>query len=71
MKWVKCSDEAPPGDKACDLRIITWDGFTVRENIRRWDGLMHCFRWDYPEPIPTHWIPFPDPPPMPPTQLPE
>ena len=35
MKWIKCTDEAPPGDKGCDLRIITWDGYTVRENIRR------------------------------------
>lgn len=71
MNWIKCSDQMPPSDKGMDLRVITWNGHDVRENIWSWSMLMHRWDWGTPSPCPTHWMPFPDPPPMPPTQQPE
>ena len=70
-KWINCADRMPHSDKSRDLRVITWNGYEARENIWAWSRLMHGWGWERPLPPPTHWMPLPDPPPMPPTQHPE
>lgn len=60
--WIKCEDSMPPEDKANSVRVLTWDGQTVREGRRYWDCLMHSFRWDDCYRMPTHWMPLPKPP---------
>ena len=62
MTWIKCSDRMPPEDKSTDLRLITWDGYTVRENGWGWSTLMHSWHWKRSSPRPTHWMPIPKPP---------
>ena len=62
MNWIKCADKMPPEDKGCDQRVLTWDGYTVRENVWCWSTLMHVFCWGWSSPRPTHWMPLPKPP---------
>jgi hypothetical protein len=61
-KWIKFADRMLPEDKGSDLRVMTWDGYTVRENVWIWSTFMHRWTWTLPSPRPTHWMHLPQPP---------
>lgn len=62
MPWTKCKERMPPEDKGSGRRVLTWDGYTVRENGWGWSMLLHDFTWERSSPRPTHWMPIPKPP---------
>lgn len=77
-KWIKCSDRMP--EPMVD--VLVWPpafGLAGGEHdvafrskfVDAWVGshIQHGCEWDFGEI--THWMPLPDPPPMPPTQHPE
>ena len=61
-RWIRCADQMPPEGKERDISVLVWDGYTVRECEYFWSMLMHRFGWRCGHPMPTHWMPLPDPP---------